>query len=214
MAIRRQKLDRKARIEINGNRLTDIPLNWSFSIDCPYHGKIDFDFTLFRKGERDELAGHMCSAFWSLRHELVGVTLKNYYGDLLRGFWRFPVDLDTTGERITRLDQIDRQLLDRYVAWLELQVASTGKNKGQKLSISARKNAYDCLKTLLTNRQKLVPESLNRSLTLPRNPFPNSNQLKPKREPYSDAEQKRIINALNSDLKLIHTGERESLPDL
>jgi len=102
-----------------------------FTINCQYHGKIDFDFNPYREHGRDELAGHMRDAFWSLRHETVGKTLKGYEEVGLRFFWRFLDELHAADEPITRLDQADRKLLDRFLAWLELQVAIKGKNKGR-----------------------------------------------------------------------------------
>ena len=105
-------------------------------------------------------------------------------------------------------------MIDRFLAWLELQVVIKGKKEGQKLSVSAKKNAFVSLKMLLTNRQKRAPSAVSPALTFPRNPFPHSHQLTPKREPYSPAEQDRIITALNKDLHTIHEDEGKPLRDL
>ncbi len=213
MAIRRNKLDRKVDLTLDAGRVIDMSPGWAFTIDCPHHGQINLDFNPFREIGREDIAGHMRDAFWSLRHEAVGATLQGAY-ERLRRFWRFLDDLNAAGESVTRLDQIDRKLLDRYLAWLELQVTSKGKTKGQQLSVSAKKKAFDDIKTLLTNRQKRVPAAVSPALNFPRNPFPNSNQLIPKREPYSAAEQKRIVAVLNQDLRCIHEGEGEPLSPL
>ncbi len=214
MAIRRQKLDRKVHLTMDGDRVVDMPPDWAFIIDCPHHGKITFDFKPFCRGGRDELAGHMRDAFWSLRHQVVGITLRGYEKDGVRHFWRFLDALQSNGEPITHLAQIDRKLLDRYLAWLSLQVASEGKNKGQPWSIGAKKAAFKTLKALLTNRQKRNPATVSPALNFPRNPFPYSNRLIPKREAYSVAEQKRILAALNTDLRGIHEGDGEPLTPL
>jgi len=66
----------------------------------------------------------------------------------------------------------------------------------------------------LTNRQKRFPSAASPALSFPRKSFPNSHQLTPKREPYSAAEQERIIAALNRDLYTIHEGEGKPLKDL
>lgn len=211
MAIRRNKLDRKVDLALDAGRVIDMPPGWAFTIDCKHHGRIEFDLNRYREQGREKLAGHMRDALWSLRHELVGKSLETLGNTGLPSFWRFLDDLAAAGEAITHLNQIDRKLLDRYLAWLELQVASKGKNKGQKWSVSARKSAFDGIKTLLTNRQKRVPPAVSPALAFPRNPFPNSNQLTPKREPYSPIEQERIVAALNKDLRRIHEGEAEPL---
>ncbi|HJV50644.1 MAG TPA: tyrosine-type recombinase/integrase [Noviherbaspirillum sp.] len=198
-------------LALDTGRVIDMPPDWAFTIDCEHHGRIEFDFNRYREQGREELAGHMRDAVWSLRHELIGKTLVGHENTGLRTFWRFLDDLAGAGEAITHLKQIDRKLLDRYLAWLELQVVSWGKNKGQRLSVTSRKKSFDHLKTLLTNRQKRVPAAVSPALAFPRNPFPNSNQLTPKREPYSATEQERLVAALNQDLRRIHEGEGEPL---
>ena len=206
MAIRRQKLDRNANLTLDSGRVVDMPPGWTFTIDCPHHGKIEFDFDRLRKYGRDDLAGQLRDAVWSLRHELLGKTLYSYEFHL-RYFWRFLDELHTASTHITCLDQIDRTLVDRYLAWLELQVVTTGRTKGQVLSLGTKKSAFAVLKALLSNRQKRTPAAVNSELSFPRNPFPNAGQLIPKRKPYSLAEQGRVLNALNKDLRTIHEGE-------
>jgi integrase len=213
VAIRRNKLDRKADLTLDAGRVVDMPPGWVFTIDCPHHGKIKCDFNPYRGNGREELAGHMRDAFWSVRHEVVGATLKSMELHL-RYFWRFLDNLDAAKESVTRLVQVDRKLLDRYLAWLDLQIASKGKSKGQRLSVSVKKRAFDLIKTVLTNRQKRTPAAVSSGLNFPRNPFPNVGQLTPKRQPYSAAEQKRITAALHLDLRRIHEDAGEPLAPL
>lgn len=213
VAIRRNKLDRKTDLTLDADRVVDIPPGWAFTIDCPHHGKINLDFNPYRENGREELAGHMRDAFWSLRHEALGESLR-VMGKHLRFFWRFLDDLNAAGSSITHLKQIDRKLLERYLVWLELQIVSHGKNKNQRLTIGYKKQAFASIKSLLINRQKRVLVAVNQELDFPRNPFPNSNQQIPKREPYSATEQKRIVEALNHDLRCIHEGESEALSSL
>ena len=213
MAIKRQKLDRKANLTLDGDRVIDMPPGWAFTINCPYHGKIVFDFNPYRENGRDDLAGHLRDAIWSQRHEVVGATLKSYW-EGMRTLLRFLDDLDVAGESITRLDQIDRKLLDRYLAWIELQVTTKGKNKTQKWSLSTKKGTFNKIKTLLVNRQNRQPAAVNPALSFPRNPFPNSNKHIPKRDAYSSSEHNRILEALNKDLRTIHEAKGEPLPCL
>jgi integrase len=214
MVIRRQKLNRKVDLILDDGRVVDLPPGWIFTIDCSYHGKIPFDFNPFRNNSREGLAGHIRDAIWSQRHESTGASLESYR-EAIRRFWRFLDDLMTTGENITRLDQIDRKCLDRYITWLDLQFVPKGqKNAGQHLSASCKRNSYTSLKTILINRQKFNPSAVSPLLNYPRNPFPNANQLMTKREPYSVAEYGRILKALNYDLRIIHEGIGKSLPTL
>lgn len=213
MAIRRNKLDRKADLTIDDGRVIDMPPSWAFTIECPHHGKVDLDFTSYKESGREELAGHMRDAFWSLRHEAVGESLRVMKKHLHR-FWSFLDELSHAGLSVTHLNQIDQAILERYLAWLDLQLVSHGKNKNQPLTIGYKKQSFASIKSLLINRQKRTPAAVSRELSFPRNPFPNSNQKIPKREPYSAGEQRRLIEALNHDLRCIHKGEGEPLPPL
>ena len=203
VAIRRNKLDRKADLTLEAGRVVDMPPGWAFTIDCPHHGQIKFDFNPYRENSREDLAGHMRDALWNMRHKFAGATLRTYLNVGLPPFWRFLDDLATTDEGISRLDQINRALLDRYLTWLELQLVSTGRNKGKPWSLSSRRVTFNVLKSLLLNRQ-ISGAPVSTGLSFPRNPFPNANRLSQKREAYSTAEQKRILAALNQDLKAIH----------
>lgn len=207
MAIRRQKLDRKVDLTLEGNKVVDLPAGWAFSILCEHHGDIQFDFNLYRAHGRDDLARHMRDAIWSLRHELVGITLNALRKNGLQMFWRFLDDRMRHGVDITRLDQIDRDLIDQYLLWLTLQPVTTGKNKGKPLSLWTRKSVYGQLRTLLINRQNRVPECVNSKLTLPIVAFPNDTQVLQRRRSYSPSEQQRITAALNLDLKVIHESD-------
>jgi len=210
--IKRTRLDRKVDLVMEGDRVVDRPPGWHFTVKRPNFREKHFDFTPLRAGGRDDLAGHMRDAIWSLRHVSEGQSLESYFQQLDR-FWRFLEDLARNGEVVTRLDQIDRRTLERYLAWLELQITIRGKNKGQPLSVGSKRAYFNVLKTLLINRRKHNPAEVNPLLGFPRNPFPNSNAQAEKRQPYSIGEQKRIMAALNADLRTIHEGAGEPLPD-
>lgn len=213
MAVRRKKVDRHVDLSLHDNRVVDMPPGWVFTIDCPHHGKIALDFNQYRANGRDNLAGHMRDAVWSQRHELVGMSLDTQRHGL-RLFWRFLDELELTGESITHLHQVTRSLIDRYLAWLDMQiVAKWGPNKGKPWTIAAKRKAFNHLKTALTNRQKRLPAVVSPHLSFPRNPFPNSNALTQKRAAFSPSEQKRILDALNADMRQIHEpGHAQELP--
>lgn len=205
MAIRRQKLDRKASAQIQGGRVIDLAPGWSFSLVCPHQGEQRFDFKEYRARGRENLAAHMRDAAWSLRNELGAYTLTSYVS-FLRRFWLFLDDLSAKGEDIVALNQITRSLIERYLAWMERQIIVATQNRGQIWSIGTRRTAYKALKAFLVARQKRVPDEVSDQLTFPRNPFPNANSHSSKRQPYSDREQKRLLAALNQDLRTIHEG--------
>lgn len=213
MAIRRTKLDRRSK-NLTKARDVDCAPAWSFTIQCPFEGNLEFDFNRYRRFDRDDLAGHMRDAFWSMRHDRVGRSLRSYQTHGLNYFWAFLDHLETLGERVTRLDQIDRAMLDRYLAWLALRLSTKGPTRGQPLSLAARRVSFMHLKTLLMNRRRLVPEAVSHELSFPHNPYPNFNQRSPRREAYSSAEQKAIVSALNHDLRQIFENSTDILPDL
>ena len=79
MAIKRQKLDRRVNLIMDGDRVVDMPPGWKLTVDCPHHGKVILDFTEHLGCGRDEIVGHLRDAFWSLRTEFVGTTLKSMF---------------------------------------------------------------------------------------------------------------------------------------
>lgn len=205
MAIRRQRLNRKVDLVLDGDRVVDLSPGWAFTIECPHHGALPMDFGPLREHGRERLAEQIRDAFWSMRHEIVGATLRGYYTYVSRLFRRFLDDLHAAGEIIDHVGAIDRRLLDRYLAWLELQVnTKEGVDQGRPLSLSTKKNAYGAIKSVLMNRMSRTPDEMHPELSFPKNPFPNYNRRTPKREAYSPSEQKRILEALNVDLRTIH----------
>ncbi len=214
MAIRRPKLDRKVAEIAQPNSSDERAPDWSFTIHCPYEGDLVFDFNPYRRSARDDLAGHMRDAFWSMRYERVGRSLLSYDSHGLHVFWRFLDGLEISSEAVTRLDQINRALIVRFLAWLDMQRSSRGPTCGLPLSLSAKRASFNHLKALLSNRQRYAPSCVSPELSFPRNPFPYTNRLTPKRESYSAAEQKAIIGALNTDLRRIHDEGGDALPAL
>lgn len=212
MVINRKRIIRKIESITTTGQVIDLPPTWCFKIHCEFHGDIRFDFEPLQRNGRENLAMHARDAVWSLRHEMVGVTLLGILQQLTVYFWPFLDDLAQHGNSLTHLDQIDTTTLLAFLAWLEQRISSVGPRKGQPLSLSAKKNAYSVLKAVLVNRMKQVPGCVNPALKFPKSPFPRINHLVPKREPYSKSEQDCIVAACNRDLKLIHEHEKEVLP--
>lgn len=202
--IGRRRVDRKMNLANAGAEVVDLPPGWQFIINCPNHGLFRFDFEPFSRDGRQELAAQFRDAVWSLRHHVQGNTLESYISSGLIPFWRF---LDTlyseAGQHIANLRDVDAALIRHFLAWIELQTAAKGKSRGQPWSLSWKKGAFDRIKSLLVNRQKLAPDLVSRALAFPKNPFPRVNIVTPPREPYSDGELRRIVEALNADLRLL-----------
>ena len=153
MAIRRQKLDRNANLTLDSGRVVDMPPAWTFTIDCPHHGKIELTSIACASTVAtiwpDRCA--MLSGACAMSFRAKPCTAMNSTSAISGAFL---MNCTPPGAPITRLDQIDRTLVDRYLAWLELQVVTTGRTKGQLLSLGAKKSAFAAFKALLTNRQK------------------------------------------------------------
>lgn len=204
MAIKRKKLDRKITPKIGGNTLVEMRPKWVFNIFNSEYGEIEFDFNKFKENDREEIAGHFRDAIWSLRHESSGASIASYK-ESIRKFWRFLDSAANADIKITRLMQVDRECINRYLLWLETQtIPITHKDAGKLLSNSTKRTTYNGLKTILINRQKFAPSYIHPLLSFPQNPFPNANKLSPGREPYSPTEYSRILKALNQDLRTLY----------
>lgn len=207
MAIRRKRVDRNTHIDLTPEKqVIDLPPGWAFTIRCVHSGaEYHFDFASHRARSREPLAEQMRDAIWSLRFVSAGKSLMTYFNSGIRCLWLFLDDLEQSGQVVTTLEQIDRQIIMQFVAWLALQTVQYGKNKGLPWSVSACSAAYRNVKSLLTNRRQHVPESINPNLNFPKNPYPNSNRRIPRREGYSAGEQERIISACGTDLARFNT---------
>lgn len=212
--IGRKRVNRKLDLPQQSGEIIDLPPGWQFTVQCPHHGALTFDFEPFRRNGRENLAAQMRDAVWSLRHQVVGATLHSYVVAGLNAFWRFLDDLLANGKAITHLAEIDADAIRQFLTWMEMQVTVKGKTQGQPWSHAARKGAYDRIKSLLVNRQKLAASEVNPDLRFPKNPFPLTNIVTPPREAYSEAELGRIVTAINADLQHIDEQGMEALPPL
>ena len=211
--IGRKRVSRKLGKPVEAGRVIDFPPGWTFTIECPHHGPIDFDFTPFRTNGRDQLAAELRDAVWSMRHEVVGNTLDSFVSVGIARFWVF-LDSDPGAAHVKCLADIDEQVIRQFLAWMELQIATKGKNKGRAWTQSFKKLIFDRMKSLLVNRQKRTPLAVSPALLFPKNPFPQTNSRSEPREPYTDSEFGRIVAAVNQDLKLLDLESMEVLPAL
>jgi integrase len=215
MALSKKKVCRKVDLTTNAGTVVDLAPGWKFDLRNEQQEAISFDFAGLRRNGRSSLAAQIRDAVWSQRRECTAITLKSQFV-AFKAFIRFLDEIPAREEPITRLEHIDRPLLDLFVGWLNLQlVADVSKgSRGQPLRTSTKSALYHGVKALLVNRQRHAHNEVCPSLSFPRNPFPNRNRETQKREPYSQAEHKRILDALNRDLRSIHTSDTTPLPPL
>ncbi len=184
-----------------GAEVRDLAPGWRFTLTLNDGRRRTYDFARFRDHGRGALAAEFRDAIWQLRHTLSGETLYSLYGDGITRFWAFLGDRLAAVRPITELPQIDRCLLDIYLTWLQQHPAGW--------SICTQRHAYQYLKTLLVNRAFLVPQRVHadiRNQRFPRNPFPHAKGQHTLREPYSEAEQARILQAAGQDIEQMRAG--------
>lgn len=184
-----------------GAEVCDLAPGWRFTLTFKDGRKRTYDFARFCDHGREKLAAEFRDAVWQLRHALSEETLYSLYGLGVSRFWVFLDERLAAGRPITELAQIDRCLLDTYLTWLQQHPVGW--------SISTRRHAYQYLKTLLVNRAFLVPQWIHadiRNQRFPRNPFPHANGQYVLREPYSEAEQARILQAAGQDIQQMRAG--------
>lgn len=104
------------------------------------------------------------------------------------------------GQKISRVDDISRELLESYVAWLRQKPAQT---ESGILSYTAARSAYTHTKSILL---ECVAVGILSRDCLPVNAFPNSNRAAKGHQSFSKAEMVRLLAALAADLKAIRTG--------
>lgn len=213
MAVRRKRVDRTVELVISDdNHVVDMPASWAFTIKCCQSAaEFRFDFNRYRDNGREPLAAHMRDAVWSQWRKLTGKTLTSYVNSGVVPFWHFLDTLAAAGMQVTRLEQIDRDIILRFLAWMAAQIVVRGKNKGRPWSLSAQQSSFGAVKALLENRKRYVPREINPLLDFPKNPYPNSNRKIPRRQEYSLTEQERIVAACSADLALF-AADPGSLP--
>lgn len=213
MALKIKTIDRTL-AKTQAGQLVHMAPGWLLTIDSKNHGTVTIDCNSLRRGGRDELAGQFRDAFWSMRHESEGISLIGYE-TAIRRFYRFLEYDEEFNAPVLRLAQIDRSCIERYLAWLGLQLIPPGqKNSGERLSNASSSTAYSGLKSILVNRQKLSPFDVSKELTFPRNPFPNSARNSGQREPFSPTEHRRILDAINANLQSMHSSDTITLTSI
>lgn len=202
MVIRKKRVDHQllGQQTVEG-KLVHIPAPWEFVIQCPHRGQVPVSFTDFKGRGRDDLAASFRDAVWEQRYVRESITLRNYCGHLA-AFFRF---LDETKADVVSLEDVSRELLNSFIAWLGQQLRIQGQRAGTPWNLGSQIATYNSLKAVLKHLKRRYPDKA-RALTFPNNPFPNSDRIRTKRQAYSKAESARILSALNADLRRLHSG--------
>lgn len=120
-------------------------------------------------------------------------TIAGYFHTGLRAFLPHCATMAAALNRDLRLDDIDRDLIDHFIAQL--------RQSGGKLS--AQKNRHAEAKAVLVamGQSGWIAQDI-----FPRNPFPNSNRSMKGQPALSDPERKAVLTALKADMRNIING--------
>ncbi|PWN56429.1 hypothetical protein [Abyssibacter profundi] len=120
-------------------------------------------------------------------------TIRYYFGSGLAAFLPHCATMAAALGRELRLDDIDRDLIDHFIAELR-QSGGT---------LSTPKNRYAAAKSVLVamGQSGWITQDI-----FPRNPFPNSNRSKKGQAALSEPERKAVLRALKADMRDIIKG--------
>ena len=121
------------------------------------------------------------------------MTVAWYYLNGLSAFLPFCATMAGALGRELRLDDIDRPLIDHFIAHL--------RQSGGKLA--SQKNQYHAAKSVLVGmgQSGWIAKDI-----FPRNPFPNSNRSMKGQAALSERERKAVLKALKADMRAIVDG--------
>lgn len=102
---------------------------------------------------------------------------------------------------ITRLEQIDRLLLEGYIHWL--RYGRRAETESGRLSYNSARIKYSAVKSLLGY---LVRRQILRREIFPQNPFPHVGRSMQPRQAYAKTVMRQLLSALARDLKALHGG--------
>ena len=124
---------------------------------------------------------------------LSSATIATYFENGLAAFLPHCATMTAALGRDLRLDDIDRDLIEHFIAQL--------RQSGGKLS--AQKNRYASAKSVLVamGQSGWIAQDI-----FPRNPFPNSNRSVKGQAALSEPERKAVLKALKADMRTIVSG--------
>ncbi|MEQ9130875.1 MAG: hypothetical protein RLO11_00620 [Salinisphaeraceae bacterium] len=120
-------------------------------------------------------------------------TIRNHFANGLSAFLPLCATIAAALGRDLRLDDIDRELIDHFIAHL--------RQSGGKLA--SQKNRYSNAKSVLVamGRSGWIAKDI-----FPRNPFPHSNRSLKGQTALTEPERKAVLKALKADMRAIVAG--------
>jgi len=121
------------------------------------------------------------------------VTIVSYYNVGLAAFLPFCATMASALRRELRLDDIERQFIDHFIAHVRQSGGSLVSQKGR----------YQSTKSVLVamGQSGWIAKDI-----FPRNPFPNSNRSKKGQTALSESERRSVLRALKADMQAIIKG--------
>ncbi len=158
--------------------------------------KYPYDFSPFAH-KRPVLARHFQHAFCGqfLRHKS-----RVSYLFALKIFWRFLDHLDSYGNVITTLDQIDSGLIELYIYWLK----QNNKISDEPWNPNTQRKFYSYVKKMLEWLVIHKRQDCSVNLVFPHDVYAKASRHSTPREPYSKSELVQIMRAIEAELEEVN----------
>ncbi|MGO9613608.1 MAG: integrase [Dissulfurispiraceae bacterium] len=150
--------------------------------------------------DRDEIVIAVREAIKRLKQTMTDHSVYHLCASGVASWFDFLDWIYDRGKKIISLEEIDVEVIERYIEWLRFRTADT---ETGRLSYSAAKSVYSRTKSVLIECVNVG--EINRGI-FPKNPFPNSNRSRKSFKPYSKDEMLRLLSALSIDLLQIRQG--------
>lgn len=158
-----------------------------------------------RSAHRDDLVAAVRSALERMSRDFSPKSIQSLCrGGLRTWFDYLDYRMDSNLSPVSKLEHINREVLEEYAAWLRHRPAKT---KSGRHSYSGARTAYSQSKSIWL--ECIAAGNLSRDC-IPDNPFPNSNRATNSHKPYSKGEMRRLLSSLAVDLNSIRNGTFEA----
>ncbi len=150
---------------------------------------------------REEIVVAMRNAIWRLKETLTKQTVAERCAKGVASWFSFLDSLYEQGESIVSLEQINTELIERYIQWLRSRPAETETGRLSYAGVSA---VYTATKSVLVECANAGVLSYD---IFPKHCFPNVNRTCKGFKAYSKDEMSRLLMALYADLQEIRRGD-------
>ncbi|KAF7961409.1 hypothetical protein AWV80_00180 [Cupriavidus sp. UYMU48A] len=150
---------------------------------------------------RDSLVESVKDALWRLKAKgATEATLANLVRAGATTWFQYLDALTARGKMVCAAEQVDRKLVEQYIAWLIKRPARKGSGT---IKYTSAKALYGFTKTILKEVARL--EGLRLDI-FPVNPFPGADRAYVGARPFDKEELGTVIRALGTDLDAIRNG--------